>query len=83
MSCVRIQRGCPGQGSNSRPSGLKSDAVTTEPPRLPLIHRVQVRKSTIAFLETYCTFAFRLSWVLSNVFFFLEIYNFHGKVLCV
>ena len=32
MFCLRTQRECTGQGSNSRPSGPKSDALTTEAP---------------------------------------------------
>ena len=37
MFCLRTQRRCTGQGSNSRPSGLTSDTLTTEPPRLSQI----------------------------------------------
>ena len=33
MFYLSTQRGCTGQGSNSRPSGPKSEALTTEPPR--------------------------------------------------
>ena len=34
--CLRTQCGCTDQGANSRPSGPKSDALTTgPPPRLP------------------------------------------------
>ena len=36
--CLRTQRGGTGQGSNSGPSGPKSNALATEPPRLPFVH---------------------------------------------
>ena len=56
MFCLRTQRGCTDQGSNSRPSGPKSDALTTEPPRLspgPLLSY-----SNTLFFQVANTYAF-------------------------
>ena len=43
MFCIRTQRGCTGQGSNSQPSGPKFDALTTEPPRLPQVNKLTLK----------------------------------------
>ena len=54
MFCLRTQRGCTGQGSNSRLSGPIS-ALTTEPPRLLIKsgnpYKIIPRKNTQIFSE--------------------------------